>query len=700
MHTVPTFCGKDCGGNACPLLATIEDGRVTRVSINPAGGKYLKGCQRGLNLPLIQYAPDRILEPLIRSGPRGSGLFRPASWEEALQLTAAQLGEIRSQYGPQAVLNLGSAGSTSVFHGASTLLGRFLNLFGGPTRLTGNYSNGAASFALTYVLGPEWSSGFDPATMRSSALIILWGANVLETRMGTGVVQHLLEAKKRGCQIIVIDPRRTETVKQLATWWIQMKPGTDTALMLAVLHVLISEKLIDRAFIESRSTGFEQLERYVSGSDGGEVHNPLWAEGICGVDAEEITRFARAYGEAKPTALLPGYSIQRVFAGEETFRLAVTLQIATGNFGVPGGSTGSLNNRLPSPRVGKMDRLDLPNFPRLPILRWPDAILEGTEGGYPSDIHAIYAAGSNMLNQGSDIRKNIAAYEKVDFSVCHELFLTPTALYSDVVLPITTPLEREDIGTPWLGNYLLYKPQAVPPLGSARSDYDIFCDLAGRLGFQDAYTEGRSPAQWIEHFIAQSEIADPQNFRETGIYINPNQERVGLSEFSKDPKGYPLPTPSGKVEIASQSYASETGGTVIPTWHALPNDNRYPLQLITPKSRHFTHSQGTNIPELHRAAKHALAINPVDAAPRKIGEGDMVRIFNDHGSSYIPAHLTDEILRGVVCLPEGIWVELNKTGEDLAGSANMFSETGGTFPARACIMHGIQVEVEKKLPGF
>ena len=565
MLTLPTFCGKDCGGNACPLLANVEQGRVTRIVNNPAGGKTLKGCSRGFQLPLETYAPDRLLHPLVRVGPRGSAQFREASWDEALHITAERLGEIRAKYGPTAVLNRGSAGTTSALHATWALLNRFLHLFGGCTHATGSYSNGASRFVLPYLLGDQWNvSGWDAATMQSSEMIILWGANVLETRQGAEVPQRLVEAKKRGAQIVVIDPRRSATVRHTATWWIPCRPGTDAALMLAVLHVLLTENLADRAFIKAHSTGFDQLEGYVLA----EGCSPQWAAPICGVAEEEIIRFARAYAAAKPAMLFPGYSIQRVFAGEEPYRLAVALQIATGNFGMRGGSTGAMNNLLPNPRVGHLSWLELPGLPEVPVARWPDAILHGQAGGYPSDIHAIYNLGGNLVNQGSDIRKSIAALDKIDFVVSHEIFMTPTARYCDVIFPAATALEKEDIGMPWHGNYLLYKPRVLAPRGQARSDYDILCDLAGRLGFGQEFSEGRSEADWVQHFIDQSEIPDPADFRQTGIYRAADQERVGLADFAADPARYPLSTPSGKVEIASQRYRQETGFPAIPTWQA------------------------------------------------------------------------------------------------------------------------------------
>jgi anaerobic dimethyl sulfoxide reductase subunit A len=694
MVTVPFFCGKDCGGNACPLLATVEHGRVTRVVNNPAGGKYIKGCSRGFSLPLEQNAPGRITTPLIRTGPRGSGGFREATWEEALRLTADRLAEIRGRYGPGAVMSRASAGVTGALHGTPALGTRFMNLFGGCTKLTGNYSYGAAQFILPYLLGDEWRvSGYDAANMRHAEMIILWGANVLETRQGPEIPQRVMEARKRGAQIVSIEPRRSATAARAATWWIPCRPGADAALMLAVLHVLLTEDLVDRAFIEAHSTGFDVLERYVRGNDGAPARSPAWAEPICGVPAEEIARFARTYAAAKPALLFPGYSIQRVYAGEEPCRLAVALQVATGNFGRLGGSTGSLNVMLHGPRVGRLPVPEIDPQPSVPVVRWPDAILEGRAGGYPSDVRALYNLGSNFLNQGGDIRKNMAAFDRLDFAVTHEVFLTPTARHCDVIFPTATAFEKEDIGIPWAGNWLLYKPQVVPPAGQARADYDVLWDLAERLGFGPAFSEGRSAAEWIRCFIEGSEIADPAEFRRTGIYLAPDQERVGLAEFTADPARHPLSTPSGLVEIASEKYARETGFPAIPTWQAPPEDDRYPLRLITPKSPHRTHSQGSNVPELRARDPHALSMHPADAAARGIAEGTAVLLTSPQGGMRVPVRLSGDLAPGVVSLPEGIWVELDAQGIDVGGAANVLTSTEGTAPGRACIMHAVPVQV-------
>jgi anaerobic dimethyl sulfoxide reductase subunit A len=531
--------------------------------------------------------------------------------------------------------------------------------------------------------------------MQHSRMIVLWGANVLEARLGTEIDQRLLEARRRGARIVVIDPRRSATARRTDAWWIPVRPGTDAALMLAVLHVLVSDGLVDRRFVDSHSIGFDALEKYVLGGSGAAPRTPAWAEAVCGTPAAEILRFARSYASARPAMLLPGFSIQRVQGGEEPYRLAVALQLATANFGVRGGSTGSLNARLPSPRVGRLPVPALPDLPSVPVVRWPDAVLEGKAGGYPSDIHAIYSVGGNLLNQGGDIRRGRAAFLKADLAVCHDMFLTPTARHSDVILPVAHALEKEDIGIPWVGNFLAYRRQAAPLPGLCRTDFDILCDLAERLGFGRAFSEGRSASAWLQRFLDESEVPDHEEFRRTGLYLAPDQERVGLSDFAADPEHRPLRTPSGKVEIASARYREQTGFPEIPQWREPSRDPRFPLLLLTPKSPHRTHSQGSGVAEISRRAAHAFEMHPRDAEARGLVDGERVRVFNDRGEAHVLLRLSTDLSPGVACLPEGQWVELDSHGRDLAGSANMLTGTEGTLPSVSCVMHGIGIDVER-----
>jgi len=689
---LPVSCNKDCGAG-CPLLAHVEGGRLVRITDNPLKAPHMTGCVRGYQMPRVVYAPDRLRAPLIRAGARGSGQFREASWEEALSLAAERLGDIRARHGSQAVLRLGGSGSCrGAVHNTSGLLSRFLAFFGGATTTYSSYSSAASSFVTPFVYGTPLT-GLDPSTLPHARMIVLWGANLADLRFGCETESWLQEAKDGGTEIVVIDPRRTRTMERYGTQWLPIRPGTDTALAAAVLHVLSAEGLLDREFIARYSVGMGELEEYVRGRGAdGLAKTPAWAAAICGLPAEAIADFARRYGRAKPAALIPGLSIQRTIGGEDAARFAMALQVATGNVGRLGGSTGGNTwGRLPGPRCGALRAPAGVASPAVPVYRWPDAILEGTAGGYPTDIRATYTVGGNYLSQGSDIRKNIRAMEKVEFSVCHDYVLTPTARYCDVVFPATTYLERDDVVFP-AGNYLFYSHQVVMPQHQARHDYDILAELADRLGFGAAFTEGRSAGQWLEQVLAASEIPDVAEFKRTGIYLGREQKRFALADFVADPVAHPLSTPSGRIEIASAAYAARTGWPAIPVCREMDPEPGYTLRLVTPHPRHRTHSQYDHLPWFREREPHALWIYPGDAAARGIADGARARVRSPQGELSVPVRVTEEIMPGVVSLLEGVWPDVGADGVDQAGSPNWLTSTAPTEPSLGARTHSVWVE--------
>jgi anaerobic dimethyl sulfoxide reductase subunit A len=674
-------------------LAFVEHGRVTRITNNPLGGPYMVGCVRGFQMTRALYAPDRLKRPLLRIGPRGSGQFKEVSWPRALDIVTNRLADIKSRYGNEAILHLGGSGSCrGALHNTDSLTARFLSLFGGYTRATGSYSTGAASFAVPFVLGRS-PAGIDVGTLQFSNLIILWGANIADTRMGCETEARIREAGSRGVDVIVIDPRGSASVTGLGTQWIPVRPGTDAALMMAVLYVLLDEKLVDTAFVEKYSVGFDELARHVLGLTGAEARTPQWAEAVCGTPAETIVQFARQYGRIHPAALIPGWSFQRTIGGEEATRMAIALQVATGNLGIPGGSSGSpLWNSLPYPRMGEIGVPSNAVEKSVPKYRWPDAILEGRRGGYASDIKAIYNVGGNYLIQGSDIHKNIRAFGQVEFAVCHDYVLTPTAQHCDVILPTTTFLERDDIVFPGGGNYVLFSNQAVPSLHEARNDYDVFCELADRFGFLSDYDEGKSAEDWLKSFVADSEVPDYEEFKRTGIHTGADQLRVGLSDFVADPQNHPLDTPSGRVEISSTVYA-ETGYSAIPECRVLETTDLYPLRLVTPHPKFRIHSQYDNIPWFKERERQALWIHPHDAAERGIEDGRNVCVASPEGRMHIIARVTQDIMPGVVCLLQGAWPSFEADGTDTAGAANVLTSTVPTLPSLGSRTHSVLVQV-------
>ncbi len=690
--TIPVSCNKDCAAG-CPLLAHVADGKIVKITNNPGGTPYMRGCSKGFQAMQVADAPDRLLQPLIRSGPRGSGDFKAVSWDEALDYAAGGLRTVKGKFGSESIIFLGGSGSCrGALHNTASLTQRFLNMFGGYTQTYSNYSSAASDFVTPYVFG-TLEVGIDAATLQHSKLIILWGANIMDTRFSCEYPTRLREAAKNGVPIVVIDPRKSRTANLPNAQWLQIRPGTDTAMMAAVLYELLKNNQVDYPCLEKYCIGFDQVEKYILGTDDHQPKTPQWAEQICGTPAASIHKLADQYGRAGPAALIPGLSIQRNLGGEEAMRMAMVLQAATGNIGKMGGASGGcIWEGLPVPECGGMDPADRPENPFIPECCWPDAILEGKNGGYPVDIKAIYNVGGNYLSQGSDIKKNMRAFNKVEFSVCHEHFMTPTAAYCDVILPATTFLEREDILFPGM-NYLFYSAKAMNPPGNVKDDYDIFCELSDRLGFIDIYSEGKTCSQWIEQFAAESVITDWEHFKQTGIYSGEDQTRIGLSDFIADPVKNPLETPSGKIELASEHYA-KTGFPAVPTYRGMTDDEQYPLRLVTPHSLYRFNSSYSNVQWFRDREPHALWMNPADAKKRGLRQAEKVIVSSPRGKMKISVLITEDIMPGVVCLLQGIWPSLDDNGLDHAGATNILTSTVPTEPCMGSRTHSVLVEVE------
>ena len=324
---------------------------------------------------------------------------------------------------------------------------------------------------------------------------------------------------------------------------------------------------------------------------------------------------------------------------------------------------------------------------------WPHAVLEGKKGGFPTDIKAVYNVGGNYLNQGSDIKLNIEAFKSLEFSVCHDRYLTDTARHCDVVLPVTTFLEREDIIRGG-GNYVLYSNKVYEPIPDVKNDYDIFCLLAERMGFGEEYTAGKSKDDWLREFTEESTVTDLEEFKRKGIHMGIDQKRVAFSEFIADPEGHPLDTPSGLIQISSEVYAGR-GGSPYPVHRPVMIESDYPLRMITPKSRYRVNSTNYNIPWFREREEQVLSIHPIDAETRGIKQGDKVLITTPKGSVMIEAEVIEDIMEGVVCLLEGAWTCFNEYGVEINGSVNVLTSTVPTMPSHGSRTHSVNVQVRK-----
>lgn len=720
MALLPFFCGKDCGGDACPLLAEVEDGHIRGMHLNPLAGRYIKPCGKGFRAHKNHASPRRLKTPLLRTGRRGSGQFREIGWDEALSYIVQRLIDIRAKDGPGSVLCIASSGSTGALHNSETLARRFFNSIGGCVNVKGNYSCNAATYALSRLLGASrMNSGFDAETIRYSNLIVLWGSNPFEARLGAELPAYLIEAKKRGARIIAIDPRRSISARILNAEWIGIIPGTDAVLGYALLFEMLQDARFDAEFISKYSIGFESLTDYVLGKIDGIPKTPLWASSICGVDANVIIRLASFFWDEKPAMIIPGYSIQRVAYGEEAFRLTMAIQLATRNSGLLGASTGSINNCLPGIKVGTLKELpssltkgafikegftkeahlwednhksqgiEAELFTKtVPILRWADAVLSPSSYGLGS-IKALYSAGGNFLNQGANVTKNIKAFESVEFAVCHELFLTPSARYCDIVLPVSDGFEKEDIGIPWAGNYVLYKPEICRAFPGTHSDYWIFSQLSERFGLGSVFTEGRTESQWIEQFLAESEIADIEAFRIEGIFLKKGLLRGGLDDFIADPVHCPIGTNSGKIEFASPLWNQN----MTLHWQGLmkngsTEESFREFRLLTPKVSNFIHSQ--RIGQEDRSECAQIHINPKDMSAIGAQDGEILKVWNKNGTLMASALADDWVQPGTVWIEEGIWT-MPIDEVDLCGNPNMLTSDEGTLESISNIMHGIPI---------
>lgn len=712
---VTSTCGHNCGGR-CVVNAHVRDGRIVHISTdarrwNPEHPP-LPACARGVGQIERTYHPDRLKYPMRRTGPRGSGQFERITWDEALDTVAREMLRIRQTYGNAAILDASRTGSQSMLHGRVAAQ-RFLYMFGGCTELWSNMSAEAEVFSVRVTYGGKdyKSAGREPSDFVNSKLILMWGWSPGDGTFGTGTMSFLKHAKRHGTRIVCVDPRVTMTSRQLADEHVFIRPSTDTAALIAMAYVIVSENLHDQAYCDRYVLGFDDehlpegaptgasYRSYLLGLSDGQPKTPEWAAAITGIPAETIRRLAREFAMTKPAAIQAGYAPGRTVYGEQFHRAAYALAAITGNVGVSGGSSGVSNGATGRAGIRSLPAGKNPIDSKVASPLLADLLARGTAAGYPADIRMIYASGGNLFNQCPNTTKMAASLDKIEFFVTQDHFLTPTARLADIVLPATTFWERNDVHTPWAGagHYAIYMRQAVEPMYECRNDFDIFDALARRVGI-NGYND-RSEAEWLRE-LTRDVVDDFDAFAAAGVArFPPPVDLVAFAAQIREPETHPFQTPSGKIEIYATTLAANPNpyglGVIptIPTWFAPGDDaTRFPLSLCTPKSRARTHSIHGNQPGLARVDPDTVWMHPADAAERGIVDGQTVRVYNDIGATVLPAQVTDRIAPGVVSIKEGAWFTPDENGTDTTGCANALT-TDRAAPSGATTYNTNQVEI-------
>ena len=780
LTTVVTSCDHNCGsrhmlvahkkGDVIVRLST-DDGRY---QLNGHYGKdtlqepLLRACLRGRAYRQRIYSAERLLYPMMRVGKRGEGRFKRVSWDEALDFVARKMIELKNKYGSTALLDQSYAGASyGVLHKSDQiegLLGRFLGMFGCRTSSWSVPSYQGTTTSSLWTFGTIKDGNEDDA-FAYSKLIIMWGWNPAYTFHGGNTFYYMRKAKQNGCKFVLVDPQYTDSAAAYDAWWIPIKPNTDAAMLAAMAQYIFVNDLQDQAFIDkfclgmdagtmpewaARSpNGKENFKDYILGKYDGLAKTPEWAERICGVKAEDIKKLAHMYATTKPAALKASWAPGRANYGEQYNRMAAALQAMTGNIGILGGSAEGVGKAWDAEAVAypydqyaniwfasiKSDRwahcvLNYPNVRREEIGLWPR---EDQLDGLIPNIKGIFWQGSNWFNQLTNINKEIQAIQKLELVVCMDQTITPSGLYADVLLPICTHFERHDVALPWYkGHYYIHRPKVIEPLGESKTDFQVFTELAYRIGqltgigdafgraynpratrdyfhYNDAVDEAYLRAWWEERVMRNQGVKMGwEEFKKRGVYkFVFDKPLVAFSKQIED--GVPFQTPSGKIEILSTELAwvrdwtrTRYGSHIpsIPKWiepHEYldsPIAKKYPFHLVSPHPRWRTHSIFHNCSWLRETYEQEVTINAEDAKRLGIKTGDIVEIWNDRGGVVVPAYVTERVMPGVLILHEGAWLDLDAEGWDRAGNPDFLTDDAPS-PAGAFSYNNAMVQIRK-----
>ena len=670
-------CPHDCP-DTCALLTTVENGVATRVQGNP-DHPHTDGvlCTKVSRYTERSYHPERILTPLKRTGPKGSGQFAPVSWNEALAEITQRLGAIAAR-NPEAILPYSYAGTMGMVQGEG-MDRRFFHRLGA-SQLDRTICASAGAEALVQTLGGK--VGMKVEFFAQAKLILIWGSNSIGSNLHFW--RYAQQAKRNGARLVCIDPRKTETADKCHEH-IALRPGTDAALALALMHELIKNDWLDHDYITRHTLGWEQLrERALQWP-------PERAAEVCGVPAEQIRQLARDYGTTQPAAIRLNYGMQRVRGGGNAVRAVACLPALTGAWRHrAGGMLLSSSGQFPAQRAA-LQRPDLmpARTPRtLNMVQIGDDLLREASPAFGPRVEALVVYNSNPVAVAPDSGKVVQGFAREDlFTVVLEHFQTDTADYADFILPATTQLEHWDVHLAYGHTDVLLNRPAIAPLGQARSNAQIFRDLAARMGFTEPCFADSDEALCRQAFGDAVDFAllETQGFATLAVPDAPFAEGG-------------FPTPSGKCEFFSARLAAQGLDGLpdhLPNHELQGSSAHYPLAMISPPARNFLNSTFVNVQSLRDIeGRPVLEIHPDDALARGIGDGAVVRVFNDRGSYRCHAAVSLRARPGVV---NGLGIWWRKLGLD-GTNVNQLTSQALTDMGRAPTFYDCLVEVQACAP--
>jgi anaerobic selenocysteine-containing dehydrogenase len=657
------------------MLVTVENGVATKIQGDPSM-PFTDGtlCTKVAYYLERTYAPDRLLHPMRRIGKKGEGKFERITWDQALDEIAARLKSLATE-NPETILPCSYAGTMGMVQ-YSSMDRRFFHRLGA-TLLERTLCSTAGKFGLRATLGG--SVGMDPERFDEAKLILLWGANPVVSNLH--LWSRVQEAKRRGAKVVAIDPYRSLSAEKCSQH-VALLPGTDGALALGMMHVLITEDLIDHDYVAKHTVGYEALRKRVVDSC-----SPEWAARACGLSVDEVVQLARDYGSTKPAAIRLNYGMQRHAGGGIAARTIACLPALVGAWRGPAGGIVLTTADFYNFDHAALERSDLLAGRRPRVIN-QSKLGDALTSAEPP-VRAIVVYNNNPVAVCPDSDKVIAGFSREDlFTVVMDHFQTDTADYADIVLPATTQLEHYDVHKSYGHLYVLGNNPAIAPVGESLPNSEVFRRLAARMGFDEPCFRDS------DEDICRTALGSDFDWNEL--------KQRGWQRLSKPERFAPFahggfPTPSGKCEFYSAALEKQ-GVDPLPFYNppAEVGDEalagRFPLAFISPPARHFLNSSFANLARFREFEREPhLDMHPDDAAARGIREGDRVRVFNDRGGYTLKARVNGKPRRGVVVAPSVWWKKYARDG----GNANNVTSQRTTDLGGGATFYDCRVQVER-----